>query len=480
MADIFLSYAREHEVFVEQLAGVLAGLGWSVWWDRHIPAGRLFDAAIAEQLAQTRCVIVLWSNASLASPWVIEEAADARDRSILVPVFLESVRPPFGFRHVHAASLIGWNGDTSHEGYRSLIADLTELLGGPRGAPGPRDPDASTRVGRQSAGATRERVAAGVIDRLGSRMGRSGLVPIALVLFSTVACYRWLNPGGSLALVWIVIFFCACESIGQWLEAEADREWKNMVRDYLRSGMWADRVGDLASVSARAFSKIYGNRYVSRQVLKRIIQLSAIPLLGGILLFWALGRPVWMMLTWETVAFALIPRLLLTMVSDFLNITKTRYLIRHLQSAKSVIARSGLLLLLDFLIATILSIAVTVAAMNIFSILYTSQLRQRFTWAWQTDVFDYHDRTTRHFIREYIGGLINLNDVDGLFLYISYLPFLLLCIYIVGLVFSKILSKVANWLRLPLTRLQYQQPFLFVFRVTATAVAAMLVVGWGV
>ena len=34
MADIFLSYAREQEVFVGQLAGVLAGLGWSVWWDR--------------------------------------------------------------------------------------------------------------------------------------------------------------------------------------------------------------------------------------------------------------------------------------------------------------------------------------------------------------------------------------------------------------------------------------------------------------
>ena len=99
-----------------------------------------------------------------------------------------------------------------------------------------------------------------MIDRLGSRMGRSGLVPIALVLLTTVACYRWLNPGGSLALVWIVVFFCACEGVGQWLGAEADREWKNMVRDYLRSGMWADRIGDLASVSARAFSKIYGNR----------------------------------------------------------------------------------------------------------------------------------------------------------------------------------------------------------------------------
>jgi hypothetical protein len=95
-------------------------------------------------------------------------------------------------------------------------------------------------------------------------------------------------------------------------------------------------------------------------------------------------------------------------------------------------------------------------------------------------VFDYSHPTTRHFIREYIGGLIYLQDVDGLFLYSSYLPFLLLCIYTVGLVFSKILSKVANWLRLPMTRVQYQQPFLFVFRITATAVAAMLVVGWGV
>jgi hypothetical protein len=69
-------------------------LGYGDRISGHIPAGRLFDAAIAEQLAGARCVIALWSNASLASPWVIEEAADARDRSILVPVFVESVRPP--------------------------------------------------------------------------------------------------------------------------------------------------------------------------------------------------------------------------------------------------------------------------------------------------------------------------------------------------------------------------------------------------
>jgi len=107
-------------------------------------------------------------------------------------------------------------------------------------------------------------------------------------------------------------------------------------------------------------------------------------------------------------------------------------------------------------------------------------LRRRLTWAWQADVFDYSDPTTRHFIHEYIGGLIYLQDADGLFLYSSYLPFLLLCIYIVGLVFGKIVSKVASWLRLPLTRLQYQQPFLFVFRITATAVGVMLVACRGV
>ena len=80
MADIFISYLREDIDAAEQLAGALEAHGWSVFWDRRIPAGKRFDDFLDEQLQAARCVIVLWSRGSILSPWVRDEAAVGRER----------------------------------------------------------------------------------------------------------------------------------------------------------------------------------------------------------------------------------------------------------------------------------------------------------------------------------------------------------------------------------------------------------------
>ena len=58
----------------QRLASALEDEGWSVWWDRRIPAGKTFDEVIEEQVAAARCVVVLWSKTSLKSKWVKIEA----------------------------------------------------------------------------------------------------------------------------------------------------------------------------------------------------------------------------------------------------------------------------------------------------------------------------------------------------------------------------------------------------------------------
>jgi hypothetical protein len=129
MADIFLSYTSSDRPRAKQLAALLQRRGWSVWWDRAIPAGRRFEDVIAEQLSQARCVVVLWSKASTNSSWVREEASDARDRNILVPVLIERVNQPLGFRGIQTADLVEWTGSDDFPTLVQLLADLASHLG---------------------------------------------------------------------------------------------------------------------------------------------------------------------------------------------------------------------------------------------------------------------------------------------------------------------------------------------------------------
>jgi hypothetical protein len=129
MADIFISYANEDRDRAAQLATFLETEGWGVWWDRRIPAGRTWRSVLEDALEDTRCMIVLWSENSVKSPWVAEEAEEARRLGkTLVPVLLQRVEPPMGFRTIQAADLIDWDGSARHPAGRLLVADLKSLL----------------------------------------------------------------------------------------------------------------------------------------------------------------------------------------------------------------------------------------------------------------------------------------------------------------------------------------------------------------
>ena len=88
MADIFLSYAREDREKAAALVHALKTQGWSVWWDMDIPAGMRWGEVIDTELARARCVIVLWSEQSIQSNWIHEEAYVALERGILLPVLV--------------------------------------------------------------------------------------------------------------------------------------------------------------------------------------------------------------------------------------------------------------------------------------------------------------------------------------------------------------------------------------------------------
>lgn len=148
MADIFLSYTERDRDKARQIAEVLGSAGWNVWWDRRIPAGETWRSVLEHALEDMRCMVVLWSAKSIESEWVYEEATEGRRLGKLVPVMIEAVRPPAGFREIQAADLTGWDGSPDFDGLRMLLADLENLLG----KPAARAVDGPSSAGRNPAG----------------------------------------------------------------------------------------------------------------------------------------------------------------------------------------------------------------------------------------------------------------------------------------------------------------------------------------
>lgn len=129
IVDIFISYAREDEASIQHLARTLEEHGWYVFWDRRIPAGKTWHSYITKALGAAKCVIVAWSRYSIASDWVIEEANVGKQRNVLVPILLNPVEPPIGFRSIQAADLGDWQPGRPSQSFEQLIQDIRRVLG---------------------------------------------------------------------------------------------------------------------------------------------------------------------------------------------------------------------------------------------------------------------------------------------------------------------------------------------------------------
>ncbi len=129
MSEIFLSYKSEDRKKAQIIAEALEVKGFSVWWDRVIPPGKTFDEVIEEKLEAAKCVIVLWSQQSVLSDWVKNEAREGSRRQILIPVLIEEVKIPFEFRHIQAAWLIDWQGTLPNPEFDLLLKSVSIILG---------------------------------------------------------------------------------------------------------------------------------------------------------------------------------------------------------------------------------------------------------------------------------------------------------------------------------------------------------------
>ena len=138
MEDIFLSYASEDRARIEPLVARLEAEGWSIWWDRALVAGPSFAEKIQEALDGAHCVLIAWSQYSVGSHWCRDEANVGLERGRLVPVVIDDVRPPLGFRSAQTVFMPGWpenqhGVDALLEGVRLCLAETSPAkIGLPR------------------------------------------------------------------------------------------------------------------------------------------------------------------------------------------------------------------------------------------------------------------------------------------------------------------------------------------------------------
>jgi hypothetical protein len=131
MAEIFISYSREDREWVERLASQLQSEGFSVWWDWDLLVGRRYRETIDNELQTCKAAVVVWSQHSVQSDFVRDEAEEAQQRNILVPVLKETVRPPAGFRQIQTADLTTWSGGGTHAEFRRVMKGISNMVGKP-------------------------------------------------------------------------------------------------------------------------------------------------------------------------------------------------------------------------------------------------------------------------------------------------------------------------------------------------------------
>jgi len=135
MTDVFISYKKEDAARVEPIARALARAGYEVWWDHNIPPGRSYREIIGATLQAAKCVIVVWSKLSAEAQWVLDEADTGKQRKVLLPLMIDDVEIPYGFRQIEAARLIGWNGDDHDPEWANALNAVAHFVGRPPGGP---------------------------------------------------------------------------------------------------------------------------------------------------------------------------------------------------------------------------------------------------------------------------------------------------------------------------------------------------------
>ncbi|MBC2776946.1 toll/interleukin-1 receptor domain-containing protein [Parasphingopyxis marina] len=129
MTDVFISYARKNRDRVRQVADGITDSGYSLWWDTALKAGDNYALKIEKALAETKSVVVCWSEQAKESLWVRAEASEALDHDKLVQIRLDESRMPLPFNVLHMIPFAGWNGSRQSREWSELEGRVGVMTG---------------------------------------------------------------------------------------------------------------------------------------------------------------------------------------------------------------------------------------------------------------------------------------------------------------------------------------------------------------
>ena len=101
---VFLAYDRRDHAAARVMVDALRARGIRVRWDRDFLAGSNFRRLIPSLIATASATLVIWSEHSVASDFVIDEAERAKAVGRLVPCVLgaqDDIVLPVGFGSIH-------------------------------------------------------------------------------------------------------------------------------------------------------------------------------------------------------------------------------------------------------------------------------------------------------------------------------------------------------------------------------------------
>lgn len=109
MAQVFISYSHQDEAIVRQIAEGLGNLGHRVVFaGESITAGKSWRDTLTQSLMVADAVVVLVSEASINSQWIMAEAGAAlaysqeRGKSVVIPVVIDPVNLPHVLSEIQA------------------------------------------------------------------------------------------------------------------------------------------------------------------------------------------------------------------------------------------------------------------------------------------------------------------------------------------------------------------------------------------